>query len=110
MCWRSIIASTAPVSLERDDEIGDLTRDVNALLAALDARRKENEAFAADLVHEVKNPVATVRAVADALEGPMDAERAARLGKALRDASRRLDALATRFLDLARAEALLQPG
>ncbi|MFZ5476133.1 MAG: HAMP domain-containing sensor histidine kinase [Myxococcota bacterium] len=98
-------ASPAPVDAGRDDEIGDLARDLNALLGALEAKERANEAFAADLVHEVKNPVAAVRAVSEALEGPVDAERARRLAKVLRDASQRLDRLASRFLDLARAEA-----
>lgn len=100
----------APVELDRDDEFGDLARAFNTLLADLAAREKANEAFAADLVHEVRNPVAAVRAAAEALEAdrPLDPERARRLARVLRDSSGRLDALAGRFLELARAEAGLE--
>lgn len=94
---------------DRDDEIGDLARAFDGLLGSLDARNLANAAFMADLVHEMKNPVAAVRACADAMEGPVDAERARRLAKVLQDASRRLDGLVTRFLEIARAEAGL-PG
>lgn len=104
--------AAVPLSgLDRDDEIGDLGRAFQELLAALDDRNEANAAFAADLAHEMKNPVAAVRACAEALEGdrPLDAERAARLSRVLADSSRRLDLLVTRFLELARAEAGL-PG
>ncbi|MDP2305461.1 MAG: HAMP domain-containing sensor histidine kinase [Pseudomonadota bacterium] len=102
---RAVTRRPAPVVLDRDDEFGDLAVSFNVLVAALLARDRANEAFAADLVHEVKNPVAAVRAVAEALERPADAERIARLARVLRDSSDRLDVLARRFLELARAEA-----
>jgi signal transduction histidine kinase len=88
------------------DEVGDLARAFNDLLGALDERRRANEAFAADLVHEFKNPVAAIRACADALEsGSVDEKRAARLSKILAESSGRLDALVSQVLELARAEA-----
>ncbi len=88
------------------DEVGDLSRAFNALLAKLDDRRRDNERFVADLVHEFKTPVSTVSACAETLaSGAVDETRAARLSRMLRDASTRLDALVTQFLELARAEA-----
>ncbi len=104
---RSRSAALAPVALDRRDELGDLARAFNRLLGALRDRGAANEAFAADLAHEVKNPVAAVRAASERLSagGPIDAERAARLGRVLREASDRLERLSNRFLELARAEA-----
>jgi two-component system sensor histidine kinase ChvG len=94
------------IALARRDEIGDLARSFNTLLHALEARRAANEAFVADLVHELKNPIAAIRACADAIEhGQVDEARGARLSRVLRDSTRRLDGLATSFLELARAEA-----
>ncbi|MBS2015545.1 MAG: HAMP domain-containing histidine kinase [Deltaproteobacteria bacterium] len=88
------------------NEVADLAEAFNALLGALDDRRKQNEAFVADLVHEFKNPVAAIRACADSLgAGGVDEKRAARLAKILADSSLRLDALVSQFLELARAEA-----
>ena len=90
----------------RHDEFGDLTSAFNLLLEALQERRRQNEAFVADLAHEFKNPVAAIRGVAEALgPGSVDETRAARLRSLLMDSSRRLDGLLTQFLELARADA-----
>jgi signal transduction histidine kinase len=88
------------------DEVADLAKAFNDLLGSLDEKRRENEAFVADLVHEFKNPVAAIRATAESLDaGPVDEKRAARFAKILADSSTRLDALVSQFLELARAEA-----
>lgn len=98
--------SFEPVVLDRNDEVGDLARAFNELLVALRARDEANERFVADLAHEVKNPAAAVRAAAEALERgePVSPERAARLARALRRSSQRMDDVVTGFLELARAE------
>jgi two-component system sensor histidine kinase ChvG len=80
-----------PLPVRTGDEIGDLARAFNELLAALTARGRANEAFAADLVHELKSPIAAIRAAAEALESPLDRERAARLSRVLGESSARLD-------------------
>ena len=96
----------ADIDLRGGDEVRDLAEAFNDLLGALDERRRANEAFVADLVHEFKNPVAAIRACAESLEsGSVDEKRAARLAKILADSSGRLDALVSQFLELARAEA-----
>jgi two-component system sensor histidine kinase ChvG len=88
------------------DEVADLATAFNGLLGSLDERRRANEAFIADLVHEFKNPVAAIRTCAETLDsGGVDEKRAARLSKILADSSTRLDALVSQFLELARAEA-----
>jgi two-component system sensor histidine kinase ChvG len=101
--------SPGGLELARDDEIGDVAAAFNRLLEALHQRARQNEAFVADLAHEFKNPVAAVRACAESLasfgEQPLPPARTARLARVLRDSSRRLDALVTQFLELARAEA-----
>ena len=96
----------ADLELVRADEFGELTGALNHLLAELRDRAKEKEAFVADLAHEFKNPVAAIRAAAEALDsGTPDPVRQARLAGILGDSSRRLDTLVTQFLELARAEA-----
>jgi len=99
--------SASPVSLPRDDELGDLAGSFNELLLALQDRKQANEAFAADLVHELKNPIAAVRAAAESLDRdePIPPERAQRLARILGSSGQRLDALVSHFLELARAEA-----
>ena len=101
---------THALVLDRDDEFGDLAAAFNALLAALEREKRTQEAFVADLVHEIKNPVAAVRSAAEALQRTeVDAARAARLASILETSSARLDHVVTRFLELARAQAGL-PG
>ena len=101
----AVAAPGADLSLPRRDEIGDLAAAFNGLLHALDDRRAQNERFVADLVHEMKNPVAAIRASAEALGAGDTSERAQRLARVLDESSTRLDALVTQLLELARAEA-----
>ncbi|MGM0557933.1 MAG: HAMP domain-containing sensor histidine kinase [Myxococcota bacterium] len=99
--------STESVQTDERGEIGDLAEAFNALLDALEQRRRENEAFMADMAHEVKNPVAAIRTAAERLETgePIDADRAERLAKIIDDSGTRLETVVGRFLELARAEA-----
>jgi len=91
---------------ESRDEVADLAEAFNGLLRTLEGKQADHERFVADLVHELKTPVAAVRAAAESLAGgAADEERAARLARVLEDSTRKLDALVTQFLELARAEA-----
>jgi two-component system sensor histidine kinase ChvG len=97
----------ADIDLRGGEEVRDLAEAFNDLLGALDEKRRANEAFAADLVHEFKNPVAAIRSAAESLKsgGAADEKRAARIAKILEASSAQLDALVSQFLELARAEA-----
>ncbi len=88
-------------------------REVQRLSRALDSMRRELEgrpfveAFAADLSHELKNPVAAIRASAEvladgALEEPIEA---ARFVGRIQEATTRIEALLSELLSLARIEA-----
>ncbi|MBI4702112.1 MAG: HAMP domain-containing protein [Deltaproteobacteria bacterium] len=88
-------------------------REVKRLSGALDSMRRELEgrpfveAFAADLSHELKNPVAAIRASAEVLrDGAQDepGQAAHFLGRIL-DATGRIEALLGDLLSLARVEA-----
>jgi signal transduction histidine kinase len=100
-------APTPALQHAHRDEVDDLAAAFNTLLAALEKKREDNERFAADLAHELKNPVAAVRACAEQLgEGRVaDNDRAKKLARALEDSAGKLDRVMTHFLELARAEA-----
>lgn len=94
------------VALEHDDELGDLALAFNELLRQLDQRNQDYERFVADLAHELKNPVAAVRAVSESMSSPREVspERLARWSRVLGESGIKLDTLVSKFLELARAE------
>lgn len=95
-----------PLPLPGRDEIGDLAESFNLLLEKLAERRRDHERFVADAAHELKNPVAAIRACGEALEsGNPDDGRSARLARILRGSSARLELIVGELLELARAEA-----
>ncbi|MCO4743552.1 MAG: HAMP domain-containing histidine kinase [Proteobacteria bacterium] len=102
--------SAEDVELPREDEFGELAGAFNQLLAEVRSTSEQNEAFVADLAHEMKNPVAAIRAASESLAGSatLTESRVARIARILDDSSRRLDALVTQLLELARAEAGLR--
>lgn len=97
--------STAPIEVEGQREIAEVGRAFNELLLALQRRNTATEEFMADMAHEIKNPLAAIRAVAESMaDREMDATRAARVSRILRDSSARLEMVVARFLELAHAE------
>jgi signal transduction histidine kinase len=88
-------------------------REVRALTHALESMRRELEqrhaleSFVADLSHELKNPVAAIRASAEVLtEGAADEpETARRFALRIRESADKLQALTQDLLSLARLEA-----
>jgi signal transduction histidine kinase len=88
-------------------------REVDRLARALDSMRRQLEGrpfvetFAADLSHELKNPVAAVRASAEVLEeGAIDEpEQARRFVHRIREAAGRIEHLLHDLVSLARIEA-----
>jgi signal transduction histidine kinase len=97
---------SADLKAPATSETEQLAAAFNTLLERLEQRRRDNEAFVADLVHEFKNPVAAIRACGEGLLGSdVTPERAERVSRLLYESSVRLDTLVSQFLELARAEA-----
>ncbi|MFO0755146.1 MAG: histidine kinase dimerization/phospho-acceptor domain-containing protein [Byssovorax sp.] len=88
-------------------------REVQRLSRAIDSMRRQLEGrpfvetFSADLSHELKNPVAAIRASAEVLaDGALDEpEEAARFVARIQEATGRIEALLGDLLSLARIEA-----
>lgn len=89
------------------DEVSGLASAFNALLSALDERGRANEAFLADVAHELKTPVAALRASAERLSEakPLELEQQQMLGGVVARSSQKLETLISQFLELAKAEA-----
>jgi len=101
---REVVVPRLP---ERRDEIGHLARSLSDMSLALRARIDATEAFAADLAHEIKNPLASLRSAVDSLMAVRDPELQAQLLAVVRDDVLRLDRLISDISEASRLDAQL---
>jgi two-component system sensor histidine kinase ChvG len=91
----------------RSDEIGLLARALSDMTQSLRQRIDNIEAFAADVTHELKNPLASLRSAVDGLDRVEDPELRNRLMGVVREDVKRLDRLITDISEAARTDAEL---
>lgn len=91
----------------RRDEIGLLARSVSDMSQSLRQRIDNIESFAADVTHELKNPLASLRSAIDGLDSVKDDKLRERLMKVARDDVLRLDRLISDISEAARTDAEL---
>ncbi|WP_207485882.1 stimulus-sensing domain-containing protein [Arenibaculum pallidiluteum] len=91
----------------RHDEIGDLSRALRDMTEALWARLDAIERFAADVSHEIKNPLTSLRSAVETAARVTDPSRRARLMEIIEDDVRRLDRLISDISDASRLDAEL---
>lgn len=91
----------------RRDEIGLLARALSDMSMALRQRIDATEAFAADVAHELKNPLASLRSAVETLERVKDPDLQGQLLEVVRDDVHRLDRLITDIADASRLDAEL---
>ncbi|WP_404338774.1 stimulus-sensing domain-containing protein [Sphingomonas sp. MMS12-HWE2-04] len=101
---REVVVPRLP---ERSDEIGLLARALSDMTQALRARIDATEGFAADVTHELKNPLASLRSAVDGLSRVKDPELQARLLAIVQDDVHRLDRLITDISEASRLDAQL---
>uniref|UniRef100_UPI0038CF98B4 stimulus-sensing domain-containing protein n=1 Tax=Commensalibacter communis TaxID=2972786 RepID=UPI0038CF98B4 len=90
--------------LSRKDEIGDLARALQDSAKALWTRMGAIERFAADVSHELKNPLSSIRSAIELLPRIADMEHRKRLFAVVRDDVNRLDRLITDIASSSRIE------
>lgn len=98
---------TVPRMPGRRDEIGQLARALADMSAALRYRIDATEAFAADVSHEIKNPLASLRSALEGLERVDDPDLRARLLDVASDDVRRIDRLINDISEASRVDAEL---
>lgn len=101
---REVVVPRLP---DRRDEIGMLARAVSDMAAALRRRIDEVESFAADVAHELKNPLASLRSALESLDRVEDPALRAQLSAIAAHDVRRIDRLVTEIADASRIDAEL---
>jgi two-component system sensor histidine kinase ChvG len=91
----------------RRDELGMLARALSDMSLALRARIDATEAFAADVTHEMKNPLASLRSAVEGLSRVKDPALQAQLLAIVRDDVHRLDRLLSDISEASRLDAQL---
>lgn len=101
---REVVVPRLP---ERSDEIGMLARAVSDMTQALRERIDATEAFAADVAHELKNPLASMSSAVESLGKTSDPAITAQLHAILAEDVRRLDRSITDISELSRLDSEL---
>lgn len=96
-----------PEFAERQDEIGHLARAFREMTHALYNKIDAIEQFAADVAHELKNPLTSLRSAVETLPLAKSDQSKARLLEIIQHDVRRLDRLITDISDASRLDAEL---
>jgi two-component system, OmpR family, sensor histidine kinase ChvG len=101
-------AGTVPeLLLARRDEVGELAQAVDESARALWGRMDATERFAADVAHEIKNPLSSIRSAIETLRRIDDPEKRGRLLAIIAEDVARLDRLISDISDASRIDAEL---
>lgn len=98
---------TIPRMPTRRDEIGMLARALSDMSSALRQRIDATEAFAADVAHEIKNPLASLRSALDGIDNVDRPDLRAQLMKVAHADVQRMDRLISDISDASRIDAQL---
>lgn len=96
-----------PDFAERNDEVGQMGRAFRAMTNSLYRRIEASEKFAADVAHELKNPLAAARSTAEALAYARTDEDRMELVKEVQDELKRLNRLINDVSNASRLDAEL---
>ncbi|HZT51289.1 MAG TPA: stimulus-sensing domain-containing protein [Stellaceae bacterium] len=94
----------------RHDEIGDLSAALRDMTSALWHRMDAIERFAADVAHEIKNPLTSLRSAVETAARVEDPEKQRKLLTLVLEDVARLDRLITDISDASRVDAELSRG
>ena len=98
---------TVPRLPSRRDEIGMLARALSDMSIALRQRIDATEAFAADVAHEIKNPLASLRSALDGIEAVKEPDLRQQLMDVAKADVHRMDRLISDISDASRVDSQL---
>ena len=101
---------TIPDLSSRRDEIGDLSAALRDMTAALWQRMDAIERFAADVAHEIKNPLTSLKSAVETAARVEDPVKQRKLLALVQEDVERLDRLITDISDASRLDAELSRG
>ena len=101
---REVVVPRLP---ERRDEIGLLARAISDMTSALRQRIDAVESFAADVAHELKNPLASLRSALESLDRVEQGDLRQQLSAIAAHDVLRIDRLVTEIADASRIDAEL---
>ncbi|MCP5381083.1 MAG: sensor N-terminal transmembrane domain-containing protein [Kordiimonadaceae bacterium] len=97
--------SNIPDLSSRNDEIGDLSRSLKDMTEILAKQIDAVASFAADVAHELKNPLTSMRSAIETMEYAKTEENRQKLRAIISDDVKRLDRLITDISDVSRLDA-----
>jgi len=100
-------AHQIPDFTERGDEIGALSGALREMTDAIQQRMTAIERFAADVSHEIKNPLTSLRSAVETAARVRDPEQQQRLMHVIQEDVKRLDRLITDISNASRLDAEL---
>ncbi len=101
-------SGTVPLTLlRRTDEVGELAHALTESAAALWGRMDATERFAADVAHEIKNPLSSIRSAIETLRRIDNPDQQRRLLAIISEDVIRLDRLITDISEASRVDAEL---
>lgn len=101
---------TIPDLSKRNDEIGELSEALRDMTESLWRRMDATEHFAADVAHEIKNPLTSLRSAVETVGRVKDPEQQKRLMSIIMDDVARLDRLISEISDASRLDAEMSRG
>lgn len=104
---RTVLDQPIPDLSKRRDEIGDLSTALRDMTDAIRQRMAATERFAADVAHEIKNPLTSLKSAVETVARVDDAERRNKLLAIIQNDVQRLDRLISDISDASRLDSEL---
>ncbi len=104
---RMVLDQPIPDLSKRRDEIGDLSTALRDMTDAIRQRMAATERFAADVAHEIKNPLTSLKSAVETVARVDDEERRNRLLAVIQNDVQRLDRLISDISDASRLDSEL---
>jgi two-component system, OmpR family, sensor histidine kinase ChvG len=104
---RTVLDQPIPDLSKRRDEIGDLSTALRDMTDAIRQRMAATERFAADVAHEIKNPLTSLKSAVETVARVDDDERRNRLLAVIQHDVQRLDRLISDISDASRLDSEL---